>query len=130
MTDPTKDNKRVCPQGQALGRQMAAIADKAYAALDARLGEGDERCKSCAFTRGTVPNGCLQTQMDVIKAVIETAPFMCHQHDRKGAPCDGWYAVYLAMRSTENTKGPFEVQTCPWEFSPPDRNESTQGEAA
>ena len=120
MIDPTKDHKRVSPKGRALGLQMASLAGRAVAALAARDGESDERCKSCAFTHGTVPNGCLQTQMDVMKAVIEKTPFNCHQADRKGWPCHGWYAVTAVISETETVKGPLPVPECPWDFSPPD----------
>ena len=121
MTDPTKDHKRVTPEGRAIGRQMADLADRAVARL-ATEGESDERCKSCAFTHGTVPNGCLQTQMDVMKAVVENVPFNCHQADRKGWSCHGWYAVRAVINVTEKAKGALldQVGPCPWDFSPPD----------
>lgn len=129
MTDPTKDHKRVTPEGRAIGRQTADLADRAVARL-ATEGESDERCKSCAFTHGTVPNGCLQTQMDVMKAVVENVPFLCHQADRKGWPCHGWYAVRAVINVTEKAKGALldQVGPCPWDFSPPD--EADAGEAA
>jgi len=121
MTDPTKDHKRVSAEGRALGATMARLADKACSQLVA-LDEPDDRCKSCAFTAGTVPNGCLQTQMDVAKAVVENVPFLCHQADRKGWPCHGWYAVRAVINETEKAKGPLldQVGPCPWDFSPPD----------
>lgn len=127
MIDPTKDHKRVTPEGRALGQRMARIADRAVDKLKAD-GEPDGRCKSCAFTHGTVPNGCLQTQMDVMKAVVEGVPFNCHQADRKGWPCLGWYAVRAVINETEKVKGPLvdEVGTCPWEFSPPDAPDMTE----
>lgn len=131
MIDPTKDHKRVSPEGRALGRKMASIADRAVALLAAE-GEPDERCKSCAFTHGTVPNGCLQTQMDVMKAVVEGVPFLCHQADRKGWPCHGWFAVRAVVLATEKTKGPLvdAVGPCPWEFSPPDNPDQLQKKGA
>lgn len=119
MTDPTKDHKRVCEDGKRIGRAMARIADKSCAKLAAE-GEPDERCKSCAFTLGTVPNGCLQTQFDVMKAVIEGVPFLCHQADKKGHVCHGWFSARVAFASAERIKGKFEISAVPWEFSPPD----------
>ena len=124
MTDPTKDHKRVSPEGRVLGARMASLADRAVARLAAEAeGQDDERCKSCAFTIGTVPNGCLQTQMDVMKAVVEGIPFNCHQADRKGWPCHGWYALRAVIGATEKVKGKLvdQVGPCPWEFSPPDQ---------
>jgi len=122
MTDPTKDHSRVSPQGRDLGNQMARIVQPWIEHVEAE-GEPDQRCKSCAFRAGTVPSGCLQTQMDVMKAVIEKTPFNCHQHDRKGQICHGWFAMRVAMRYAEKTKGPLPVTQCPWEFSPPDSPE-------
>lgn len=119
MSEPTKDHARVSPEGRAMGQQMVRLAEPWIGAL-ARTGEPDERCKSCAFRAGTVPNGCLQTQMDVLKAVIERTPFLCHQQDRKGLPCHGWFAAQVAIHHNEKTKGPMPVKTCPWEFSPAD----------
>ena len=87
MTDPTKDHKWVSPEGRAMGEQLVRVTEPRINALAAE-GEPDERCKSCAFTSGTVPNGCLQTQMDALKAVVEKVPFNCHQHDRKGHGCE------------------------------------------
>lgn len=103
-----------------MGEQMARLTDKSIAALAAE-GEEDERCKSCAFRAGTVPNGCPQTQMDALKCVIEGVPFKCHQADRKGWPCHGWYAARVAVARAEKARGtPLAVKKCPWEFSPPD----------
>ena len=117
-----EDHKRVSPEGKALGVQMARMSDKAIATLVAE-GETDDRCKSCAFRFGTVPNGCAQTQLDAMKAVIEDVPFLCHQANRKGWPCHGWYAARVQMERAERIKGKFEVAKCPWEFSPEDPKE-------
>ena len=115
------DHKRVSPEGQAMGAQLARLTEPWIKRLAAQ-GEPDERCKSCAFTPGTVPNGCLQTQMDALKAVVEKVPFLCHQHGRKGMPCHGWFAAQVGMRVAEKKKGPAPVVACPWEFSPPDED--------
>lgn len=120
MTDATRDHSRVTPEGRAVGAQLVRLTEKAIKALAAE-GEPDERCKSCAFRLGTVPNGCPQTQMDAVKAVIEGVPFNCHQHDRLGQSCHGWYAARVALRRAEVARGvPPPVTTCPWDFSPPD----------
>lgn len=119
MTDPTKDHSRVCPQGRAMGDNIVRITQPWIKHLEAS-GEPDARCKSCAFRAGTVPNGCLQTQMDVLKAVIEKVPFSCHQHDRQGQICHGWFAARVAIRHAEEAKGPIPIASCPWDFSPED----------
>lgn len=114
------DHKRVTPEGRALGEQMARLTDKAIATLAAE-GEADDRCKSCAFRAGTVPNGCPQTQMDALKCVVEGVPFLCHQADRKESACHGWYAARIALKRAEKHRGtPPPFASCPWEFSPPD----------
>lgn len=121
MTDPTHDHSRVSPEGRAVGEQMARLADKACATLAAEGHVADDRCKSCAFRAGTVPNGCLQTQMDAMKAVVEDVPFLCHQKDRKGSICHGWFAAEVALMRAEQARGqPRPVATVPWDFSPPD----------
>lgn len=114
------DHARVSPEGKALGEQMVRLTEPAIAML-VEEGEPDERCSSCAFRAGTVPNGCLQTQMDVLKAVVERVPFLCHQNDRKGSICHGWFAAMVATRYAEKQRGePLPVSECPWPFSPPD----------
>lgn len=118
-----EDHKRVTPEGKALGVTMAKMADKGQSWLTAE-GEADERCKSCAFRLGTVPNGCPQTQLDVYKAVVEKVPFGCHQADKKGDVCHGWFAVTNLIRRMEKIKGPLPIQSAPYEFSPPDEVQS------
>ena len=122
MTAPTRDHSRVSPEGRAMGAQMVRMTEPWIAEL-ARNGEPDERCKSCAFRAGTVPNGCLQTQMDALKAVVERVPFLCHQHGRQRMPCHGWFAAQVAIRQTEAVKGPMPITKAPWDFSPPDERE-------
>lgn len=112
------DHHRVTPEGRAAGEQLVRLTEPAIGRL-ACVGEPDERCKSCAFRLGTVPNGCLQTQLDALKAVVEDVPFLCHQADRKGWPCHGWFAARVAIKEVETIRGPLGM-TCPWEFSPPD----------
>lgn len=119
MPDPTKDHSRVTPLGKQMGQAMAKLADRMCEQLAAD-GEPDDRCKSCAFRLGTVPNGCIQTQSDVLKAVSEDVPFLCHQ----GKPgqrsiCHGWFAMRVLVGRLEDATGK-GLPPCPWEFSPPD----------
>lgn len=114
------DHSRVTPEGKAAGAQLVRLTEPWIERLAAE-GEPDERCKSCAFRLGTVPNGCPQTQADALKAVVEKVPFLCHQADRKGWPCHGWVAASVAVRAAEARKGPMPI-TCPWPFSPPDED--------
>jgi hypothetical protein len=123
-----KDHSRVSPEGRAIGLVMARLADIECAALE-KDGEPDDRCTSCAFRAGTVPNGCFQTQSDVVKAVAENKLFMCHSFkDANGNPrhvCHGWFAVRRVADRMEKATGT-RMPAAPWEFSPPDPVESTQ----
>lgn len=91
------------PEGRVLGEQLARLTDKAEPALRAQFPNHKERCKRCAFTQGTVPNGCLPTVMDVLKCVIDDIPFHCHQQfDDSGVPtdlCAGWVIASSACDS-------------------------------
>lgn len=115
------NHSRVSPEGVALGKTAVAMAEKGLLALMAE-GETDDRCKTCAFRAGTVPNGCAQTQLDVFKCVIENKPFLCHQTSKNQNVCHGWYAARNLMRRMEKAKGPFPIRAVPYEFSPPDED--------
>lgn len=105
------DHSRVSPEGKAAGKEMSRFAEMSVAILELE-GEPDDRCKTCAFREGTVPNGCIQTQADAMKAVAEGVPFTCHQ--RPGWPCHGWYAIRTQMKGKK--------RKMPWPFSPPDNS--------
>lgn len=119
----TADHHRVTPEGRRAGFDMARMIEPAVQAL-AREGEPDERCKSCAGTYGTVPNGCLQTQLDFMKALVENVPFLCHQADKKGMPCHAWFAGRVALLRAEKRHGKTLDVKAPWDFSPPDTEEA------
>lgn len=104
------DHKRVTPEGRHVGQVLSSIVDGQIAQLVAE-DEPDERCKSCAFRIGTVPNGCLQTMADAIKAVSEGIPFLCHQDPARQTICYGWYVLRVLGRG--------RTMKAPWEFSPP-----------
>lgn len=101
----TKDRSRITDQGRLLGSKLIDLAESKIPQLIAE-GEPDERCSTCAFRKGTVPNGCIQTTMDALKAVSELKEFICHSH---GQTCYGWYAAVLA------TEG--KIVKVPWEYS-------------
>jgi hypothetical protein len=110
-----RQHNRVCEKGKAIGNQMARLCDQEVGKL---IAEGeydkDQRCDSCAFRLGTIPNGCLQTQMDIMKCVLEHEPFFCHAVENPGTKvCQGWFASVQAAK-----KSPKVI--CPWPYSPPD----------
>lgn len=110
-----KRHARTTKEGRQLGSQLARLAETEIALL-AINGETDDRCKTCAFRIGTVPNGCPQTALDAIKAVMENVPFMCHHKQPPNAHiCHGWYAARRAIKDKRTLE-------CPWEFSAPDEN--------
>jgi hypothetical protein len=115
----TKGHHRVTPEGKMIGALMVRLAEAEIARL-AIEGEPDERCASCAFRLGTVPNGCPQTQMDVSKAVAEKVPFMCHAVKQIGTKvCHGWFAAVREAQRRPNFAMLAE-HTRKIPFSPPD----------
>ena len=109
------DHKRVTAEGKKLGEQLVRINEAGIRKLE-KDGEPDERCKTCAFRLGTVPNGCPQTVLDALKAVTEGVPFLCHSHQDENGEffkiCHGWYAARVALKGLT-----FKM---PYEFSPAD----------
>lgn len=119
LDQATRDHKRVSPIGRAVGEQLVRLTEPVIAKLAAE-GDEDERCKSCAFRAGTVPNGCAQTMLDVMKCVIEQKPFYCHVEkyaDGSEKVCHGWFAARWAI-------GDRPPGVAPWDFSPPDEEKS------
>ena len=91
-----RHHSRETPQGRALGKSAARMADSGRAILKAQGLENlslpalrDEMCNSCACQLCSVPNGCLQTQLDLLKVAVEGSPFLCHA-PFDGRMCAGW----------------------------------------
>lgn len=108
-----------------MGQSAARLADLGRASLvemglDGVQGPGlrGEMCKTCACKPGSVPNGCLQTQLDFLKAAAEGHPFLCHA-PKDGSLCVGWVRVRAQLVAT-----PLPAQLlallAKHEFSPPD----------
>lgn len=115
---PAERNKRCTPEGRKLGAQLVRLTEPEIARLDA-AGEPDERCASCAFRAGTVPNGCPQTTLDAAKCVMEDVTFLCHVQPAgtEKRVCHGWFA---ARREIERRLGRGFVKVMPYPFSPPE----------
>lgn len=110
-TQKLMDPARVTPEGRLLGAKLVEWFEPHIEDL-AALGEPDERCKTCAFRAGTIPNGCPQTQMEVLKCVLKQVHFHCHsRRDEAGEPaiCHGWLAAWHLAQ----VKGTKPVK-CPW----------------
>lgn len=118
-------HSRVTPQGQALGQSTSRLAEcgrkrlEAAGLADMKLDTlRDDMCKTCACRPGVVPNGCLQTQLDFLKAAAEGVPFRCHA-PKDGRICTGWASVRAEL--AQNPLPPqIMALLAKHEFSPPD----------
>jgi hypothetical protein len=124
-------HKRITPQGTAMGKNATRMAALGLARLES-LGLDTvtapmlrkEMCASCACRPNTVPNGCLQTQMDLLKAAHEGRPFRCHAPS-DGRICTGW--LYVRAELAANPLPPEAAALIDkWEYTPAD----TESEAA
>ena len=89
-----------------MGKSAVLLAERGRAqlasmGLDGIQGPGlrAEMCKTCACQPGSVPNGCLQTQLDFLKAASEGQPFLCHA-PMDGRICAGWASVRAQLGVT------------------------------
>lgn len=83
-----------------------------------------EMCKSCACLPGSVPNGCLQTQLDFLKSAAEGRPFLCHAPN-DGSMCAGWLQVRAELAA--NPLPPQAMALIEkWDYSPPDAASAPQ----
>lgn len=102
MTDDRVTMRNVpTPEGRILGEQIARLTEVDLAERRKRFPNHAEPCGTCAFRRGTYPNGCLATVMDALKCVVEGNTFYCHEH-RKGKPlepCTGWFIASAAAHA-------------------------------
>lgn len=123
-----KEHHRVTPQGKAMGRNAARLSELGRKRLEAVGLAGvkhpsirDGMCKSCACKLNSVPNGCLQTQLDFLKAVVEGKKFLCHAPS-DGTVCAGWINVRAEI--VANPLPPKALELIEkWEYSPPDESE-------
>lgn len=82
----------------------------------------DEMCASCACRAGTVPNGCAQTQLDLIKAVVDGKSFLCHA-PMDGRMCAGYVGARAGHVASPLPKPVIDIANS-WEYSPPDEPEA------
>lgn len=74
-------------EGRALGKEHARLYELE---LSKRPMELDDRCATCAFRPGTLPNGAATTQLDVLKCLMEHVDFNCHHKGRTDSLCHGY----------------------------------------
>ena len=98
------------PLGYAAGEHLARFCDVKIEKYRNTGVAVPQRCNTCAFRKGTRPNGCVPTITDALKCVLEKVPFMCHEHRKGDAPpvCAGY--MLLTAKKTHKTK-------VPWKFS-------------
>lgn len=118
-------HSRVTPQGQAMGKSAARLAELGLQRLielglaDVKgPGLRDDMCKTCACRPGTVPNGCLQTQMDFLKAAAEGKPFQCHA-PLNGQLCAGWVRARAELVANPLPAAAMAL-IARWDYSAPD----------
>lgn len=106
-----KVRNRPSPVGIETGSHLARFTDKAEQDWhEAGMNFIPQRCASCAFRSGTVPNGCVTTVADAMKCTMERKPFHCH-HGMKGhgpeSVCAGWILLNSAQPPVQ----------APWKYS-------------
>ena len=132
MTHPTRGRHRVSPTGQHMGRNAARMAALGQIRLKAMGLENhsvpavrSEMCPTCACREGTVPNGCLQTQLDLLKSATEGKGFYCHS-PRDGRMCAGWASVRAELVANPLPPGAM-VLLARWQYSPTDEDGANDG---
>lgn len=77
--EPTMTREqRMPPEAASVGRILAAMSREGGLVLALQGIAIPDRCKTCAFRKGTVPNRCIDTVADAMKCVMEGIPFKCH----------------------------------------------------
>lgn len=109
VLDEAMQTGRISSVSIEAGAHMARLAETAVAQV-AAMGEPDERCSTCAFREGTIPNQCADTISDAMKCVVEREPFYCHDKSRPRAVCHGWYTAVVVTKDVPKV-------TAPWPFS-------------
>lgn len=95
--EPETAPQRPSKHGNILGTAFAKLADR----MEPLCPTVPERCKTCAFRSGTIPNQMAGTLVEAMHCVIGTdpSPFCCHQSLRDGEPthlCAGYVLVKKA----------------------------------
>ena len=86
----------------------------------------EDMCKTCACQLGSVPNGCLQTQLDFLKSAAEGKPFLCHA-PLNGQICAGWVRVRAELVANPLPHAVTEM-LAKHEYSPPDEEQEPRND--
>lgn len=124
---------RITPEGLDLGRLVARLAEQGqqrlapfkqvdFTTIAPRL--RSEMCKSCACRPGSIPNGCLQTQLDLLKSAHEGKPFLCHA-PKDGRLCAGWTGARAEIVARPLPAAVVAVLDR-WQYSPPDEPDHSE----
>jgi hypothetical protein len=90
------ERNRPSPEGYALGKEIARLCDQEEAKQAKMLRPTiPERCRTCAFRGGTIPNGCGATLLDAMHCIIEGLDFHCHEHGRTDQLCAGFQMMKI-----------------------------------
>lgn len=105
------------PEARLLGETLAGWCDEAQPAYAADFAEDGlpvpQRCRTCAFRRGTMANGSLTT-MVALKCVLEYDTFHCHEKDAL-TPDGQMLCVGYAIMVTADAKAKRPPIQCPWD---------------
>lgn len=93
----TTEPQKPSDHGAALGAVVSKLADAGYALRP----DLPERCATCAFKPGVMPNQMASTLLDAYRCVlgIDTDAFACHHGMTEGQPtklCGGYLAALAA----------------------------------
>lgn len=109
---PAMVPNRPTEEGRELGAHLARFADDAVRSLKADGVDVPERCASCAFRQGSVPNGCAPTLMDALKCLLEGKTFFCHCGSADAPHACAGYAAIVAADGDRSTP-----VRAPWSFT-------------
>lgn len=116
---------RVSKEGMAMGERAVKLAKLGHEILK-KYGLDKEEfpyirsemCPTCACVEGSVPNGCLQTQLDFLKSVVEGKKFLCHS-PKDGKLCAGWVRARAQVAANPMPEDVVNFLS-KWEYSPHD----------
>jgi hypothetical protein len=120
IPDGFAKHQRVSSEGYELGTATHRFYILGEQILRRQNEDTRDCCQSCAFLRGTVPNGCAQTQLDAMKAVVEQVPFMCHVETVGNVRkvCAGWFAAVQVVKALKAAG--VRMPELTYAFSPPE----------